>query len=50
MTRYQLDLMALIKRDRPDLDGAELEAATLALYNTIQTALEESRDRMSKKQ
>ena len=41
--------MALIKRDRPDLDGAELEAATLTLYNTIQTALEENRERMSKK-
>lgn len=40
--------MALIKRDRPDLNGAELEAATLALYNTIQTALEENRERINK--
>ena len=50
MTRYQLDLMAIIKRDRPDLDGAELEAATLALYNTIKTALDEYREHMGKKQ
>lgn len=49
MTKYQIDLMAVIRQKHPEMTVHELEMAAITLYNEIKTALDESLERVNKK-
>lgn len=48
MTKYQFDLMALIRYNNPELTIEELEKQAIELYNKIHASLEENRERTNK--
>lgn len=45
MTKYQYDLMALIRYNNPEMSIEEAEKAAIELYEKIKAALDQNRER-----
>jgi len=49
MSQYIIELMAMLKYCRPELQGDELENEAQKVYNNIKNALDENRERVNSK-
>lgn len=49
MTKYQIDLMAVIRYNNPELNISELEIKAMELHAEIKAALDANRESSNKK-